>query len=61
MGSLKYDVSEIQIPKFIQYVPSHIQAETLAKLNVLTHQGGDLLRLVDLSRIRGNEPKVLAK
>lgn len=53
MGPLKYDLSEIQIPKFIQ-------AETLAKLNVLTHQGGDLLWLVDLSRIRGNVPKVLA-
>lgn len=30
------------------------------KVNVLKHQGGDPLRLVDLSRIRGNEPKVLA-
>lgn len=31
MGPLKYDLSEIQIPKFIQHVPSHILAETLVK------------------------------
>lgn len=52
MVSLKHDLSEIQIPKFIQYVSSHIQTEILAKLNVLKHQRGDSLWLVGFSRIR---------
>lgn len=59
MVPLKYDLSEIQIPKFIQNMPLCIQVEIVAKLYVLKHQRGDPLWLVGLSRMRGSESKAL--